>query len=915
MTKPETPNDLETLQRLFELALEQPLERRSIFLTQACDGDAQLKAQVQALLACDEEEGFLDRPLICPNDQPSDMLGRRIGPYQLKALLGEGGMGEVYLAERDDGEFYKWVAIKFLRVGPGYKLLAGRFESERQILAQLEHPNIVHLLDGGRTEEGHLYLVMEYVDGLAIDEHCQKQGLDVPSRLKLFLQVCEGVEHAHRNLVVHRDLKPANILVTDAGQPKLLDFGIARLLAPDIFHRPFDPTITVLRAATPRYASPEQIKGGVITTASDVYSLGVLLYELLSGRSPYRKATGTTLEVSRAVLEEEPERPSRAVLRTEEPDIRHGFIPKSFRLGLEGDLDNIILKALNKEPAQRYPSVEAFAQDIHNFLEGRPVSARTPTWDYVISKFVGRYPWQVGAASMTAAVLIGGATALALQAQISDRRFEQVRTLAHSLVYELDPALEKISGATSARKLLVGKAVTYLNGLSKEAGGDPELQEEIASSYEHLGNVQGSPAFSNLGDIQGALASYRNALVIRRSLAARNSENAKAQDNLATSLHRFALADSAAGHLEDALNLQREELTIRMKLYEVEPSNIDYLDKLLGAYDGIGGTQFDAGDLEQSEESFRMELALAERQMRLEPQSEQATLNVWYASQNLALVTSEKGDPEQAVIYARKELEVMEQVSQRMPSNLMYKKYLVSSYIDLANSLGNPDKPNIGEWQSALTNYKKALQISSRLAAADPADADAQNKWSLTLQSVGEVLTQYGSPSDALQYFRIALKIRQKLADIDQTNIATQLRLAISYHSIGKVLLLQGKATVALENFTHALKIRRTLFEKQQTDTKAKYLLTQTLLKIGEAHEKLAQEELDGADKKLDWSNARDTYAQVLQLQLPITSQFHLDASQGLQRCKDALHLLHGMNSPSGVSQVGIIRDAVDLFG
>jgi eukaryotic-like serine/threonine-protein kinase len=904
MTMPESTQELENLQRLFELALEQPPEQRSIFLAQACDGDNQLKALVQELLDCDEEEGgLLDRPLVRPQEQPQNILGQKIGAYRIKALLGEGGMGEVYLAERDDGEFYKEVAIKLLRVGPGYKLLAGRFESERQILAQLEHPNIVRLLDGGRTEEGHLYLMMEYVDGLPINQHCEQQALDIPGRLQIFLRVCEAVEHAHRNLVVHRDLKPANILVTDAGQPKLLDFGIARLLAPDIFHRPFDPTITILRAATPRYASPEQISGGAITTASDVYSLGVLLYELLSGRSPYNKPDGLTHEVAKAVLEDEPEKPSRALQRTEEIGSKYGFIPQSFRLRLEGELDNIILKALNKEPAQRYLSVDAFAQDIRNFLEGRPVSARTPTWNYVVSKFVRRYPWQVGAAAAAVAVLIGGSAALAWQAQIAERRFDQVRTLAHSLVFKLDPELEKVSGATSARKVLVQEAVDYLNALSKEAGGDSELQEEIASSYEHLGDVQGSPAYSNLGDIQGGLASYGKALAIRRSLAARNPGDVKPQDDLATCLYKFSLIGSVTKRFQSILALQREALTIRKKLYEADPST--YLEKLLSVYDGIGRTQLEAGDLEQAEKNFRIELTLSERQMRLDPQSEQAALTIWYVSQNLALVFSNKGDPAQALIYARQELEAIEQLSQKKPTDVMYQKYLAYSYSDVANSLGNPEKPNIGDWQAALTNYKKALQISSRLAAADPTDAGAQDKLGLMLQSIGDVLAKHGNLSDALQYERKALKIRQKLASIDQADIYILLDLAVSYHSIGNVLLLQDKMPDALENFTHALKIRRTLSEKQTTDIKTKYLLAQTLLKIGETHEKLAQRGQDRADKKLDWHKARDVYWQVLQLQLPATSQLHLEASQGLQRCLSSLHLLQGNSSspPNALSR------------
>jgi eukaryotic-like serine/threonine-protein kinase len=675
----------------------------------------------------------------------------------------------------------------------------------------------------------------------------------------------------------------------------LLDFGIARLLAPDIFHRPFDPTITILRAATPRYASPEQISGGVITTASDVYSLGVLLYELLSGRSPYNKPDGLTHEVAKAVLEDEPEKPSRAVQRTEGIGSKYGFIPNSFRLRLEGDLDNIILKALNKEPAQRYLSVDAFAQDIRNFLEDRPVAARTPTWNYVISKFVYRYPWQVGAAAAAVAVLIGGSTALAWQAQIAERRFDEGRKLANSLVSKLEPALQKISGTTSARKLVVQEAISYLNALSKEAGDDPELQGEIASSYEHWGVVQGSPAYSNLGDIQGGLASFRKALAIRRSLAARNPGDAKLQDSLATCLYKFSLVNLATGRIQETIGLQREALTIRKKLYEADPSA--YLEKLLSDYDGIGRTQLGAGDPEQAEKNFRMELTLAERQMRLAPQSEKAALNIWYVNQNLAQAFSAKGNPGQALVYAKRELEVIEQLSQKNPTNIMYQKYLANSYSDIAQSLGNPEKPNIGDWQAALTYYKKALQISIRLAKDDPADMDAQDKWSLALQSIGHVLAKYGSLSEALYYSREALKIRQKLARIDQLNAFTRWYLAVGYHSIGNVLLLQHKMPNALENFTHALQIRRTLFEKNPTDLEAKYLLAQTLLRMGEAHEKLAQKGRSRTDKKLDWSKARDAYWQVLELQLPTTGQLHLEASQGLQRCLSSLHLLQENNS------------------
>jgi serine/threonine protein kinase len=414
-----TPERYRQIRNLFEAIVERPLDTRGTFLAEACDGDADLKAEVERLLAAHRHDtNVLAEPAIPPENSPR-LEGRRVGPYEILREIGQGGMGTVYLAVRADHAFRKQVALKIVRPEAGSQEVLRRFQQEREILATLDHPYIARLLDGGSTDQGLPYYVMEYVAGEPIDIYCDRHKLNVAARLALFRSVCAAVEYAHRSGIVHRDLKPGNILVTAEGAPKLLDFGIAKVL-----RAAADETVYVTRTGlhlmTPEYASPEQVRGEAITGLSDVYSLGTVLYELLTGHRPYRMRSRVFHEVVRVICEQPPTRPSTAVSlpdgtngepETVTPEMvsrARDASPGELRRQLTGDLDNILLKSLSKEPLERYRSAGQLDEDLQRHLQGQPVLARGDTLVYRAGKFLQRYKFWVITAMATAAALATG---------------------------------------------------------------------------------------------------------------------------------------------------------------------------------------------------------------------------------------------------------------------------------------------------------------------------------------------------------------------------------------------------------------------------------------------------------------------------------------------------------------------------
>ncbi len=498
-----------------------PPEERAAFLDAACADDPDLRAEIDSLLAADadaDSDAFLAEPptewdeaIQAAEAAHTDHMleGRQIGPYRVLRALGQGGMGDVYLGVREE-PFRRYVALKVIRRGTDSREVLTRFAIERQILASLDHPGIARLIDGGMTDEGLPYFAMEYVEGQSITAYCDERRLTIPERLRLFVSVCEAVHVAHQNLVLHRDLKPSNILVTAKDEVKLLDFGIAKLLNPQMSHLTVPVTRAETRMLTPEYASPEQIRGEPLTTTSDVYSLGVLLYELLAGRRPHRLAGRSTQEMIRIVSDEAPITPSTAVTRTPTavPDVEHAapsdvavarnLTPDRLQRRLRGDLDAICLKALRKEPNHRYGSAELLAQDIERHLAQEPVSARRGNRRYRLSSFLRRYRVETTAAALVLVALVGGLGTALWQAgearrerdrsQIEATKAEEVSAFLVSLLQQADPT-ETVGDTLTVRQVLDEGAAR----VETELSGQPEVQASlfvvIADAYQHLGRL------------------------------------------------------------------------------------------------------------------------------------------------------------------------------------------------------------------------------------------------------------------------------------------------------------------------------------------------------------------------------------------------------------------------------------------
>ena len=485
-----TPERWQQMKEVLATALDLAPAERTAYLDKRCAGDGSLRDDVDRMLLDEQRLSpqFLESTSVAEaavsvlREEKNPWIGRRVGAYQIAEEIGAGGMGEVYRAFRADDQYRKEVALKLIRSGQDSGSVIARFKNERQILAGLEHPNVARLMDGGTTEDGLPYLVMELIEGQPINEYCQSQKLSISERLTLFLEVCAAVQYAHQRLIIHRDIKPGNILVTADGVPKLLDFGIAKILDAQNGLDQAGSTLTMFRVLTPQYASPEQVKGEPITTASDVYSLGVVLYELLTGKSPY-PANSAPQDAARAVCEVEPAKPSAAVrqgrtpardsgLNSDSDSKAHAGTPDKLARQLRGDLDNIVLMALRKEPQRRYSSVEQFAEDVRRYLATLPIAARRDTPRYRASKFVSRHKAGVIAAAAVALTLVIGLVITVQQARIAQRRFNDVRSLANSLIFDVHDSIKDLPGSTPARKIIVDRALQYLNVLAQESKGD-----------------------------------------------------------------------------------------------------------------------------------------------------------------------------------------------------------------------------------------------------------------------------------------------------------------------------------------------------------------------------------------------------------------------------------------------------------
>jgi non-specific serine/threonine protein kinase/serine/threonine-protein kinase len=842
-----TPERWQQVKEVCNAALDRAVDERAAFLDAACGGDLPLRQQVEHFLHRYEEAGdfiedraatFYDALLPDAAVMPpfDDLIGRQIGVYKLVREIGRGGMGTVFLAVRADDQYKKRVALKLVRRGMDTKDILRRFRHERQILASLNHPYIAQLLDGGTTEDGLPYFVMEYVAGQPITKHCDAQQLSIADRLKLFRQVCAAVHYAHQNLVVHRDLKPGNILITAEGTPKLLDFGIAKLLNPELSAQTLDPTATALRLMTPEYASPEQVRGEPVTTASDVYSLGVVLYELLTGHRPYRLKSRLPHEILRIVCEEDPERPSTLIHRVKTTDAegatqvslmpeivirRREGQPNKLRRRLQGDLDNIVLMAMRKEPQRRYATIDQFSEDLGRHLEGRPVVARKDEFGYRVEKFIVRHKTSVAAAAVVVASLLAGVVTTVWQAQVAkqqgaraEQRFEEGRKLAHLLIYKLHDEVEKLSGSTPARDLMVKGALEYLDGVNQGAGDHPTLQLELAEAYLKVGDVQGNPNNANLGNTAGALQSYRKAQTIVAALSKRLPENAEGRRILALSYNKIGDVLAMTGNTAGAIESRRQALPIFEALAQPNPADGQAQINLARCYlklgDDLGNPNFpNLGETNQALEYFRKAMTVAEALATRDPKQAAAHRYVYLSHERLADALALTGDAAGALDHYKQSQTITARLLADDPSNSNYRRHL-AVLVEKHGLLLAKTGDDVG----ALEGSRQALDIFEALAAADPTNANARQSLAISYRIRGDHLARTRDTDAALAWHRKALASFETLQAADPMNTYFQSDVAETLHSLARLLAQTGQLAEARRLALRELSMRKALAEQ-----------------------------------------------------------------------------------------------------
>jgi non-specific serine/threonine protein kinase/serine/threonine-protein kinase len=747
--------------RVFDEACAQPAHERESWLQGACEDEAVRREVLALLRAYDEDPGFLETPADTASAvaQVEQQLhgaveGRLVGPYRIVGEIGRGGMGVVYEARREGEDFGQRVAIKVLPAAWAAPALADRFRFERRVLAGLDHPGIARFIDGGTTDEGVPYFVLEFVDGQPIDAWCTALALDVGARVDLLLAVCEAVAHAHQQLVVHRDLKPANILITAEGRPKLLDFGIATLVSPEE-GTSRGLTRTGHLSFTPEYASPEQVRGERVSTATDVYSLGVLLYVLLARRPPYVLAGKAPVEAMRTICEVDPPPPSRVA-------------PSEIAGALRGDLDSVVLKALRKDPRDRYPTVLALAGDLAAWREGRPVTAVAPTWTYRARKFVARHRTAVLAAAAVLLALLAGGVATAWQARVAalerDRaqsRFREVRLFSRSLLFEVHESLRGLPGATEPRRLLLDRAVGFLDGLAEDVGADDGLRLELAEGYRRLGHVQGSTGSDNLGDVRAAVTSFEKAVRLAERALEHGGDDTRAveiatgaYDDLAGALadqgdaagaaaadarHRALIErlvarnpgspSVRAGIAASLVNLgrfrgrlgdhpaARSDYERALALFDALPADTRERDSVLTdhafALKRLGALALAAGDLEGGERRYREALALDERLVARHPADARHRYNLTFSLSDLAFAAGKRGNTAEAVGLWLRALEIRQAALGADPNNARAMYGVANLHAYLANAARDDRR-----WADAVSHWRQALTLRERLVSA-----------------------------------------------------------------------------------------------------------------------------------------------------------------------------------------------------
>ena len=777
-----SPDQWQALSPYLDQALAMTDDERAAWLSQLGEQDPALAAQLGALL--DEhqvlaQEGFLEnRRFALPN--AAGLAGQKLGPYTLISQIGQGGMGSVWLARRSDGRFERQAAVKFVNIALAGRATEERFKREGSILGRLTHPHIADLLDAGVSSDGQPYLILEYVDGQAIDRYCDEHKLDVDARVRLFLDVLAAVAHAHTNLIVHRDIKPSNVLVTTAGEVKLLDFGIAKLLEGE----GQTGAATLLTheggsALTPQYAAPEQLTGRPVTTATDVYALSVLLYLLLCGRHPAGPGVSSPAELVKAVLDVEPPRVSDATTADNSKLIaeKRGTTPDKLRRELCGDLDTILGKALKKDPQERYASVAGFADDLQRYLQHEPISARPDTLAYRTAKFLRRNRTVV-ALTATAIVLVIGSLATGLyvanrQRKIAEQRFAQVRQLANKFI-ELDNDIRALPGSTKVRMQMVSDSLQYLTSLGNDVHGDKELELEIAYAYVRVAHAQGDPTSPNLGQFAEAKVSLDNSERFVEAVLAQDPVNQRGLFIATTIAH------------------DRMELASFQERVEEIPSWADRTGDLVDRFMRLGGKftpheVYSMGYFEQNvarayadTRHFDKAIHAANRALEIVQPVPSARRLEGTVFGPLVIARWQTGDLNGALHDAKRAVELQQvQAATGQPA---LRANLANAVLTEGLILGKADaEPSLGRYHDALALIQQGMEIGEDLAGHDSSDYMSRSVLATMSVQFANIL-RHEDPRKALAVYDHALaRLREIKPNAGSQLAEADLLVASSY--------------------------------------------------------------------------------------------------------------------------------------
>jgi eukaryotic-like serine/threonine-protein kinase len=900
------------LEELFHAALEHPEDGRRQFLEEACGGDAELRAEVESLLGSDPETGSgttTGSSMIADRVRRAAVLvafpprqGDRIGRYRVVEEIGHGGMGLVYRATRADQEFDMQVAIKVARTGMDTATVLERFRRERQILASLDHRYVAKLLDGGTTDDGLPYFVMEYVEGQPIHKYAQAKNLTVRDRLILFRNVLEAVAYAHQNLVVHLDLKPSNILIAADGSPKLLDFGIARLLdpkpvdsgpAPEVIPLSDVPmvgssssTTALGRLLTPDYASPEQVRGETLTTATDVYSLGVVLYQLLTGELPHDLEGLSPRQTERVICALDVPRPSERSPR--------------LRRELAGDIDNIVMKAMTKDPARRYRSAQELDEELRRHLNGLPVRALGGSRLYHLRKFLWRNRLAAVAGLAVFLSLLGGLVVAQLEARradaqrrvaelesgraernaaqaqhnareaqanahraetateaaekalhdakaaqaeaitqrtLADERFEEVRKLSTAYLFDFNDALANSPGTLPVRRRMVDLGIGFLDGLAKQAGNNAKLRSDLAAAYMRLGDLLGNPDKPNLGDTKAALQSYRKALaMLVETHPQRDPSQKETDDSLLTQaeLHNhIGEVLEVVGPVRESLAEHKEAVRLARDLLSRHEGDLRFDLPIAKVLVGNSHTLVVQDAPQASLAALKENRPILSKLLELHPGDPGLSLELASDYSTEGRVTALAGDLRGSVAAYHKEIDLIEGLERKFPGDSSRTRMLMFAYSHLGDMLGNPQFPNLGDYAGAVTAYERMSHIADATAAVDKENAFAQLDAAMSAGRLGGLRLSQGDPAAALPPLQKAVTGLEAVVARDPNNRSNAVYFSANAELAGDAEQALAKFKEAETYYARSIAVIEPVTRADPKNLSASANLTESYLKFG----------------------------------------------------------------------------------